>query len=123
MRKLLAFTFVGLLGGTIAVAQTAAPVPRPETRLFSLTLGDGGYLGVQTTEVTKDNFAKYGLREVRGVVIEKVVDNSPAATAGLQAGDVIVKFNGEDVTSVRKLTRLIGEVDPDHQARVTVIRA
>jgi S1-C subfamily serine protease len=82
----------------------------------------GGYLGVQTLEVTKENFGKYGLREVRGVAVEKVVKDSPAAQAGLQNGDVIVRFNGEEVTSVFKLTRLINETAPDHQVRITVLR-
>lgn len=85
--------------------------------------GGGSYLGVQTGEVTKENFSKYGLRDVRGVAVEKVMDDSPAQAAGLQTGDVIVRFNGEDVTSVRKLTRLIGEVAPDHQAKLTILRA
>lgn len=84
--------------------------------------GNGSYLGVQTEEVTKENYSKYGLSGVRGVAVEKVMDDSPAQAAGLQSGDVIVRFNGEEVTSVRKLTRLIGEVAPDHQAKVTVIR-
>lgn len=84
--------------------------------------GDGAYLGVQTQEISKDNFAKFGLREVRGVAVEKVMENSPAAAAGIQAGDVIVRFNGEEVTGTRKLTRLIGEVAPDHQVKVTVLR-
>lgn len=96
-----------------------AQAPRVEGFTFTT---DGGYLGVQTQEVTKDNFSKFGLREVRGVAIEKVVENSPAAKAGLQDNDVIVRFNGEEVTSTRKLTRLIGEVAPDHQVRITVLR-
>jgi S1-C subfamily serine protease len=40
----------------------------------------------------------------------------------LKDGDVIVRFNGEEVTSTRKLTRLIGEVAPDHQAKITIQR-
>lgn len=84
--------------------------------------GDGSYLGVQTEDVNKDNFSKFGLNGVRGVAIEKVVDNSPAAAAGLQAGDVILRFNGEEITSARKLTRLIGEVAPDHQAKIVISR-
>lgn len=84
--------------------------------------GNGGYLGVQTQEVSKDNFAKFGLREVRGVAIEKVIEKSPAAAAGLQAGDVIVRLNGEELTSGRKLTRLISEISPDHQVKLTVLR-
>lgn len=84
--------------------------------------GDGGYLGVQTQEVNKENFGKFGLRDVRGVAVEKVMENSPAATAGIQNNDVIVRFNGEDITSTRKLSRLISEVAPDHQVSLTVLR-
>src|SRR5205085_5801402 len=92
-------------------------------RTFAFSFdGGGSYLGVQTEEVNKDNFAKFGLRDVRGVAVEKVVDNSPAAAAGLRPGDVIVKVNGDEVSSTRKLTRLISEIDPDHQARLTVMR-
>jgi serine protease Do len=103
--------------------QTTAPRTGGESRAFSYVFaGDGGYLGVQTEEITKDNFSKFGLREVRGVGIGDVVAGSPAQTAGLQKGDVVVSFNGEEVTSVRKLTRLLGEVAPDHQAKLTVLR-
>jgi serine protease Do len=93
----------------------------PKAFAFSFD-GSGSYLGVQTQEVNKENFAKFGLKDVRGVAIEKVMENSPAAAAGLQAGDVIVRFNGEEVTGGRKLTRLVGEVDPDHQAKITILR-
>lgn len=82
----------------------------------------GSYLGVQTREITKENFGDFGLREVRGVAVEKVLKDSPAEKAGLRAGDVIVKFNDEIVTSTRKLTRLIAEVAPDHAARIVVLR-
>ena len=92
-------------------------------RTFAFSFdGDGGYLGVQTQEVNKDNFARFGLRDVRGVAVEKVMENSPAATAGIQNNDVIVRFNGDEVTSTRKLTRLIAEVAPDHQVSLTVMR-
>ena len=66
---------------------------------------------------------RYGLSgEPRGVGVLEVVKGSPAETAGLRANDVIVRFDGEQVTSVRKLTRLIGESAPDHVARITVLR-
>ncbi len=88
-----------------------------------LSDNDGGsYLGVQLQDVTKENFAKFGLSSVRGVVVGKVLENAPAKVAGLQDGDVIVRFNGEEVSSVRKLMRLISEVAPDHQAKITVWR-
>lgn len=92
-------------------------------RALAFTFEDGGgYLGVQTQDVTKENFAKFGLSSVRGVAVEKVVENSPAAAAGIQAGDVIVRFDGEEVASVRKLMRLISEVAADHQVKITLLR-
>jgi membrane-associated protease RseP (regulator of RpoE activity) len=132
LRKLSAFILLATAAsyGVVAVSAQRTPespkapaAPRAQTMVFSEFFGAGGsYLGVQTEEVTRENFSKFGLREVRGVAVEKVIENSPAAQAGLQDGDVIVRFNGEEITSARKLTRLISEVAPDHQARVTVLR-
>lgn len=93
-----------------------------ERQIQVFTNGTGSYLGVGLTEVSKENLSKFGLNEVRGVAVEKVVENSPAAQAGLQNGDVIIKFNGEEISSVRKLMRLISEVAPDHQAKIVVLR-
>jgi serine protease Do len=104
-----------------APTPTAPPQARGEARAFSLFVG-GSYLGVQTENVTKDNFSKYSLREPRGVAVLKVSENSPAAAAGVRDGDVIVRFDGEEVKSVSKLQRLIQEVAPDQKARVTVLR-
>ncbi|MFN6962157.1 MAG: PDZ domain-containing protein [Pyrinomonadaceae bacterium] len=127
IRKSIALILLGVAAGLTAAHAQNAPKPpeRPSApQAFAWTTGieSSGYLGVQTEDVSRENFAKFGLKEVRGVAIEKVMDNSPAAAAGIQAGDVIVRFNGEEITSVRKLTRLISEVAPDHRAKVTVIR-
>jgi C-terminal processing protease CtpA/Prc len=65
---------------------------------------------------------RYNLREARGVAISKVSEGSPAEKAGLKKDDVVLRFNGDEVTSVRKLNRLISEVAPDHTARLTISR-
>lgn len=123
MRRSFAFMSFIVVAAAFTAAQTPEPKVKGEANVFSWAFDGGSYLGVQTEEVTRGNFAKFGLREVRGVAVEKVVDGSPAQTAGLQDGDVIVKFNGEEVTSTRKLTRLVSEVSPDHTAKITVLRA
>lgn len=120
-------SFISVLIVTSAFTLVFGQTPEAKTEKIVRTMalsfdGDGGYLGVSTQEVSKANFAKLGLREVRGVAVERVSESSPAAAAGIQAGDVIVRFNGEEVTSTRKLTRLISEVAPDHQVRVTILR-
>ena len=123
LRKLSAFILFIMAASAVVFAQQT---PEPaDKRLNQIIIGapfEGSYLGVQAQDVSKENLAKYGLSTVRGVAIEKVIENSPAAQAGLMNNDVIVKFNGEEVTSVRKLTRLISEVAPDHAARITILR-
>lgn len=123
--KLLASFLLSVSACAVSFAQettkpTAPRTPQAWTQVF--TNDNSGYLGIESQEVTKENFSKFGLRDVRGVAIQKVVENSPAAQAGLQVNDVIVRFNGEEVTGTRKLTRMIGEVAPDHQVRLTVMR-
>lgn len=123
-----------LCSSGLAVAQDAAPAPpaargeghavavagEPGTYVFSFS--GGSYIGVATANVTNENAGRLGLGEPRGVVIERVIDDSPASKAGLQKDDVILRFEGEDVTSVAKLTRLIGEVAPDHKAKMRISR-
>jgi C-terminal processing protease CtpA/Prc len=81
------------------------------------------FLGVHVEEVTRQNMSGYGLTgEPRGVAVTRVVKNSPAERAGLREKDVIVRFDGEEVSSVRKLNRLIDESAPEHSARLTIRR-
>lgn len=123
LRKSFAFILFVLVGIGAGYAQTPRPNADGEARVRTWTFdSEGGYLGVQTEEITRENLGRFALREVRGVGVESVVEGSPAQAAGLQKGDVIVKVNGDDITSARKLTRLISEISPDHQARLTVLR-
>lgn len=119
------FAFILILSAA-SVSGVAQQIPVPNDsrapRVFLQSITEGGYLGIQMQEVTGENFARFGLREVRGVAVEKVSENSPAAQAGLRANDVIVRINGEEITGARKLTRLISEIAPDHQVRLTILR-
>ncbi|HEX8148671.1 MAG TPA: PDZ domain-containing protein [Pyrinomonadaceae bacterium] len=105
-----------------ALPQEPAPAPAPPAVATTFFVS-GNFLGVRTEEITRENMQRYGLTgEPRGVGVREVVKGSPAEKAGLRANDVIVRFDGEQVTSVRKLTRLIEESAPDHTARLTVSR-
>lgn len=125
VRRSAAFILFISAAAVSAAAQTPEPKPEPPRapRVMTWSMDSaGGYLGVQTKDVTAENYASLGLSSVRGVAVEKVMEGSPAEKANLQKADVIVRFNGEEVTSARKLTRLVGEVAPDHQVTVTVVR-
>jgi predicted metalloprotease with PDZ domain len=89
---------------------------------FSFFLDGGSFLGVYAEDVNKENMARYGMGEARGVAITKVARDSPAEKAGLRKDDVILRFEGDSVTSVRKLHRLVSEVAPDQTVRLTVNR-
>lgn len=124
LNKFIAFTILTTACATAATAQSApsAPADRQIRRMILTAPFEGSYMGVQTEDISKENFSKYGLSTVRGVGVDKVVENSPAAKGGLQKGDVILKFEGEEVGSVRKLTRMIVETAPDHTVKLIVSR-
>ena len=121
---------VGVIAGGIAYAQeSAAPLaaldaqePATTDRSFSFFLDGGAFLGVGTEDISKENMGRYGLREVRGVGVTQVIKDSPAEKAGLKKDDVILRFDGESVSSTRKLTRLVSESSADQTVRITISR-
>ena len=64
----------------------------------------GAYLGVELVNLNEPLRAHFGVPEGSGVLVSNVVENSPAARAGLQVGDILTRFDGEDVASSRRLT-------------------
>ena len=106
-------------------SEPATPPPSPDDDTFTNTFnffGDG-FLGVYAEDINKDNMARYHLSQVRGVAVTRIVKDSPAEKAGLQKDDVILRIDGENVTSVRKLNRVVSEIAPDQSVRVTISRA
>ncbi len=81
-----------------------------------------GWLGVSIQGVTDDIAESLDLDKARGAIVSDVTPDSPAAAAGIQAGDVIVAVNGEAVESVRTLPRLIAEIDPGETAELGIWR-
>jgi len=71
-----------------------------------------GKLGVVIQEVTPDLAASFGLKEAKGAVVSQVEPGSAAEKAGIQPGDVILKFDGREVTDSSTLPRLVGSVKP-----------
>jgi serine protease Do len=81
-----------------------------------------GQLGVSIEPMTPELASKLGLKEARGVVVNAVVTNSPAARAGLRPGDVIVGLNGEPVTDGNTLRNRVASTAPNSQVNVTILR-
>lgn len=81
-----------------------------------------GWLGVRIQSVTEEIAESLELEEVRGALVASVTEDSPAAAAGLQAGDVILTLNGEEIEEMRQLPRLVAETPIDSDAQVTYWR-
>jgi serine protease Do len=81
-----------------------------------------GWLGVLIQEVTRELAESFGMENPHGALVAKVLDDSPAAAAGLEVGDVIVEFNGKPVIRSSGLPPLVGRAKVGKEAEVVVIR-
>jgi serine protease Do len=82
-----------------------------------------GWLGVQIQEVTPAIAASLGLQSEHGALVAVITPDSPGAKAGLKQGDVILTFNGNEVSRLRDLPRLVAETAPDTGAKMKVWRS
>jgi len=87
-------------------------------------MGDDGssWLGVETHEVTSDKAKELKLSAERGVVLGKVVADSPAAKAGLKENDVVTEINGQRVEGAAQFRRMIHETPAGRSIQLTVWR-
>ena len=70
-----------------------------------------GWLGVFIQEVTPDIAESLGIDEAGGALVSSVNENSPAAAAGVEPGDVITSFDGKTIERMRDLPRIVAETD------------
>ena len=81
-----------------------------------------GRIGVQISEVTRDVADSLGLGRAHGAEVAMVEPGGPADKGGLRVGDIILKFNGQDIDKSTDLPRLVGSAKVGSRASVTVWR-
>jgi len=81
-----------------------------------------GWLGVTIQDVDKNLADSFGLDRPRGALVVEVAEGGPAAEAGLQAGDVIVSFDGTEILDSADLPHVVGLVRPDTSVKVSIYR-
>ena len=81
-----------------------------------------GWLGVMIQPVTPELAAQFKLDRPIGALIGEVSPNSPADKAGIKAGDVIVEFNGKEISQVNSLPNLVAQTPVGSRAEVTLYR-
>jgi serine protease Do len=81
-----------------------------------------GRIGVQIDQVSKEVAESIGLGLPRGALVRGVEPNSPAAKAGVEPGDIILKFDGKEIEKSVDLPRLVGNAKPGSKGTLTVFR-
>ena len=81
-----------------------------------------GRIGVQIDQVTKDVAEAIGMGRPSGALVRGVEAGSPADKAGVEAGDIIVKFDGKTIERHSDLPRLVGNIKPGSRSNLTVFR-
>lgn len=81
-----------------------------------------GWLGVKIQTVTDDIAETLSVPESRGALVSAVTPGSPAAQGGLETGDVIMKFDGKEVTTMRGLPKIVAQTQIGKTVDVEVLR-
>ena len=84
--------------------------------------GGNGWLGVGVTEVSAEKVKELKLPAERGVLLGKIVPESPAAKAGLKESDVVTEINGQRVEGTEQFRRMIREIPSGRSAQLTIWR-
>ena len=81
-----------------------------------------GWLGVRIQQVTDDIAESLNIKPVRGALVAGVDDKGPAKPAGIEPGDVVVKFDGKDVKDPKDLSRVVADTAVGKEVDVVIIR-
>ncbi len=81
-----------------------------------------GWLGVSIQEVTSELAEEFGVKNLKGALVSRVMKGSPADKAGIRQGDVILQFNGRDVEDTGHLRNMVSQTPISSKARVRLLR-
>lgn len=81
-----------------------------------------GWLGVTVQALSAEIKKHFGLKEDRGVLINQVFENSPAEKAGLKEEDIILQYNGKDITDPTQLRNLVAGTLPGKEVELKIFR-
>ena len=108
--------------GGLGVATTANDTQFRATQLMSNGNIRPGYLGIKVKQVTQDMIAAFGLTRSMGMLVSETHAGSPAATAGLQVGDVILRYDNQTLSHPRAIARAIAKSTIGQAVPLTILR-
>ena len=122
LRRTAAAALVVLVGGVLMTGSAVAQSRGDQVRVTQFGRDAGPRLGLSVRDVTAADIERESLESARGAVVASVSDGSPADEGGIQAGDVVVEFDGEAVRGARQLSRLVQETPEGRPVGITVRR-
>jgi serine protease Do len=106
---------------TSAPAQLSAAEPSAQAR-SAVRGGEPGYLGIGVANVADDELKDLNVKGSQAVAVTWVGDDSPADKAGLEPGDILLRFNNEPVQTAEQLGRLVRETPAGRKVRLLISR-
>src|SRR6266849_883118 len=110
----------GSIGIGFAVPANSAVAVIEQLRQYGETRR--GWLGVRIQQVTEDIAESLGLKPPRGALVAGVDEKGPAKPAGIEPGDVIVKFDGKDIREMKDLPRIVADTPVGKDVDVVIVR-
>lgn len=126
MRKALiaAIVFAIALGTSPVWAQKKSGAPPATSKSFSFsTSSHRGRLGVQVMSMTEQLRKFFGVPKGQGVLVAEVKDGTPGKQAGLRAGDVVLKVDGDDVSSVWDVRNALADRNKGERVDMLIVRS
>jgi len=114
------FLFAGMVSLGLAVSGSGQTAVKPLN--LAAAAGPNSYLGVNLQDISAERAKALKLPEEEGVEITRVEMNSPAAAAGLQAGDAVVEYNGQRVEGIEQFSRLVHETPAGREVKLKIYR-
>jgi serine protease Do len=103
----------------------AIPARNAERIISRLISGEKilyGWLGVSVQDLTPELAEHFGLSDTKGAMVVSVLKDSPAEEAGIKEGDIIRKFDSQDIESVRQLVSTVSRTEVGKSVRVQILR-
>ncbi len=110
----------GSIGIGFAVPSKTAVAVIDQLRQFGETRR--GWLGVRIQQVTDDIADSLNIKPARGALVAGIDEKGPAKPAGIEAGDVIIKFDGKDIKEMKDLPRIVADTPVGKDVDVVIVR-